>query len=104
MAAAKREFQEELGSPAPEGNYITLTPVRQKNGKLVMAWAVAGNLDCTRISSNTCRVEYPYKSGKWISIPEVDRAAWFALSAAKQKINPAQVALLEELAEKLRFA
>src|SRR5690349_6556631 len=71
LPAAKREFKEETGQQI-DGDFITLTPVKLKSGKLVMAWAVEANPDATSIQSNTIRIEWPYKSGKWITCPEVD--------------------------------
>jgi predicted NUDIX family NTP pyrophosphohydrolase len=97
-AAARREFEEELGSAAPAGQATDLGEVRQKSGKLVHAWALEGDLDVARIISNTCELEWPPRSGKLIEIPEVDRAEWFPLSVAREKINPAQVELLDRLA------
>lgn len=96
LAAARREFQEEAGQAA-DGEFIKLTPVRQKAGKLVHAWAVEGDIDPDKIVSNTYRQEWPYKSGKWQSFPEVDKAGWFNLEQAREKINEAQAAFLDEL-------
>jgi len=101
LSAAKREFKEETGHEV-EGNFIELQPVRQKAGKMVYAWAVETDIDASSIVSNTFRTEYPYKSGKWITVPEVDEAGWFTLPIAKEKMNPAQAKLLDELLEKLR--
>jgi len=101
LAAARREFTEETGQ-AIGGDFLALTAVQQKGGKLVFAWAVEAEVDATNIVSNTFRQEYPYKSGKWITIPEVDKAAWFSLEEARQKINAAQVAFLDELESKLK--
>jgi predicted NUDIX family NTP pyrophosphohydrolase len=99
LAAARREFAEELGSPAPDGDVRDLGEVRQKSGKLVRAWALEGDLDAGSIVSNEVDVEWPPRSGKTISIPEVDRAQWFRLADARQRINAAQVQLLARLAE-----
>lgn len=96
LEAAKREFKEETGSEV-RGSFIPLTPVKQKAGKLVYAWAVEGLIVAENITSNTYKVEWPYKSGKWQSYPEVDKAGWFTFKEAAEKINPAQIALLEEL-------
>jgi predicted NUDIX family NTP pyrophosphohydrolase len=98
LLAARREFEEELGTPPPTGEARDLGEIRQKSGKLVRAWAIEGDLDAERIVSNSCQVEWPPRSGRLIEIPEVDRAEWFTLKLARQKINPAQVALLERLA------
>ena len=97
LAAARREFAEELGSPAPEGDTESLGRVRQRSGKVVSAWALEGDLDAATIISNTCMVQWPPRSGRQIEIPEVDRAQWFDMTSAREKINPAQVELLERL-------
>jgi predicted NUDIX family NTP pyrophosphohydrolase len=99
LAAARREFAEELGMPAPEGPVEDLGEVRQKGGKLVHAWALAGDLDVSATASNTFELEWPPQSGKLIEVPEVDRAEWFPLERAREKINPAQAELLDRLAE-----
>jgi predicted NUDIX family NTP pyrophosphohydrolase len=104
FAAARREFEEELGMPLPDGLAEDLGEVRQKSGKLVRAWALAGDLDAERIVSNTCEVEWPPRSGRLIEIPEVDRAGWFSLEQAREKLNPAQVAFLERLREVVRVS
>ena len=98
VAAAKREFEEELGTPAPAGPLRDLGEVKQKSGKIVSAWAVAGDLDVTEITSNTVEVQWPPRSGKMLEIPEVDRAEWFGIDEAREKINPAQAELLDRLA------
>jgi predicted NUDIX family NTP pyrophosphohydrolase len=96
LAVAKREFEEELGFK-PSGDFTQLTPVRQKGGKVVHAWAFEGDCDPSRITSNTFTIEWPPKSGRQMEFPEVDRAEFFDLETAKRKINPGQVPLLEEL-------
>ena len=97
LAAARREFEEELGSPPPAGEAVDLGEVRQKSGKWVRAWALRGDLDTSSITSNTVPFEWPPRSGRWIEIPEVDRAEWFGLEEARAKINAAQAALLDRL-------
>lgn len=97
LAAAWREFEEELGTAPPEGEALELGEVRQKSGKLVRAWALAGDLDAGAVHSNTFELEWPPRSGRVLTVPEVDRAEWFTLERAVEKINPAQVALLERL-------
>lgn len=104
LAAAKREFEEELGTAAPDGPVKDLGEIKQKSGKIVSAWAVAGDLDVTEITSNTVEVQWPPRSGKMLEIPEVDRAEWFAIHEAREKINPAQAELLDRLAEILDIA
>src|SRR5947209_18928084 len=99
LMAARREFAEELGSPPPETDAVDLGEIRQKSGKLVHAWAIAGDLEVDTVQSNTCEIEWPPRSGRMIEIPEIDRAEWFGLEQAREKINPAQVTLLERLAE-----
>ena len=100
LAAAIREFSEETGHII-SGNFISLTPIIQKAGKQVDAWALEGDIDATNIRSNSFNIEWPPKSGNWKSYPEIDRAEWFDIKTAKEKINPAQVAFLEELIMKL---
>jgi predicted NUDIX family NTP pyrophosphohydrolase len=95
--AARREFAEELGIAAPEGEPLALGEIMQKAGKRVVAWALAGDLDTTAINSNTFTIEWPPRSGQFRAFPEVDRAEWFPLGVARDKINPAQVTLLERL-------
>ena len=96
LAAAKREFEEETGQ-AIDGEFISLGTIRQKNGKTVYAWAIEGDINHETIFSNTCEVEWPPRSGKKLTIPEIDRAAWFEVVEAKQKINPAQAELIDRL-------
>jgi predicted NUDIX family NTP pyrophosphohydrolase len=97
LAAARREFAEELGQPAPGGEPIDLGEVRQKSGKAIHAWALAGDLDVTEVHSNTFPLEWPPRSGRTQEFPEVDRAEWFSLAQARAKLNPAQVELLDRL-------
>jgi predicted NUDIX family NTP pyrophosphohydrolase len=101
LAAARREFQEEIGSAPPGGDTADLGEIRQKSGKLVRAWAVAGDLDASTAVSNTFEMEWPPRSVRRIEVPEVDRAEWFGLDEARERINPAQVALLDRLSELL---
>ncbi|HEY9000187.1 MAG TPA: NUDIX domain-containing protein [Mucilaginibacter sp.] len=99
LDAAKREFLEETGQSI-SGNFIELTPIQQKGGKTVYAWAVQGDIDHETIVSNTFEIEWPPRSGKKQMFPEIDRAAWFDLETVKVKINPAQVGLINELQSK----
>jgi predicted NUDIX family NTP pyrophosphohydrolase len=101
LDVARREFQEELGMPAPQGEVTALGTVRQAGGKIVEGWAVRGDLDATRSTSNTFEVEWPPRSGKMQQFPEVDRAAWFELDAARRKLLPAQRAFIDRLEELL---
>jgi predicted NUDIX family NTP pyrophosphohydrolase len=96
LAAAKREFEEETGFKA-EGEFLQLAPATQKSGKIVQAWALAGDCDPAKVKSNTFMLEWPPRSGRQQEFPEVDRAGWFGMSQARQKINPAQIRFLEEL-------
>jgi predicted NUDIX family NTP pyrophosphohydrolase len=97
LQAAIREFKEETSISLEGNNFIPLTGIKQKAGKLVQAWALEGDLDADAIISNSYRVEWPPRSGKWQSYPEVDKGGWFDIPTAKEKINLAQVALLDEL-------
>ena len=101
-ACALREFAEELGTPLPNRTLVDLGSVRQKSGKVVIAFAVAGDLDPATIVSNTFELEWPPRSGRTPEFPEIDRAEWFGLDAARAKLNPAQVAFLDRLEEQLR--
>lgn len=98
LDAAIREFREETGFQL-DGPFQPLSPIRQKGGKRVYAWAHAGDLDATAIVSNTFEIEWPRRSGRQQTFPEVDKAAWYSLAAARAVINPAQIAFLEELEE-----
>jgi predicted NUDIX family NTP pyrophosphohydrolase len=101
LAAAKREFFEET-SFRVEGQFRPLAPIVQKGGKQVTAFAVEGELDAVATKSNEFEIEWPPRSGRRISIPEVDRAAWFSLAEARTKINPAQVDFIDELEQLLK--
>jgi len=96
LNAAKREFEEETGIKI-SGEFIELNPVKQKSGKKVYAWAVEGNIDPGKIISNNFEIEWPPKSGKMKSFPEIDKAMWFNLSEASTKINSGQLPLIKEL-------
>ena len=97
MDVARREFQEELGIAPPDGGLCALGEVRQAAGKVVHAWAVAGDVDVSQITSNTFEIEWPPRSGKLQTFPEIDRAAWFDLDTARRKILPAQRAFIDRL-------
>jgi len=101
LSAARREFLEETGAQV-DGDFLPLTPVTQKNGKVVHAWAVEADLDPNQIKSNTFEMEWPPKSGKRREFPEVDKAAWFLPEEGMKKINPAQAGFIRELEEKLK--
>lgn len=95
-ATARREFAEELGT-TPTGPLTPLGRIRQRGGKYVEAFALEGDFDVDGLSSNSFEMEWPPRSGRHQSFPEVDRAAWFTLEAARQKINPGQQPLLDRL-------
>jgi predicted NUDIX family NTP pyrophosphohydrolase len=97
LTVARREFSEELGSLPPAEGYRPLGEVRQAGGKLVTAWAVEGDFDPARLKSNTFEIEWPPKSGKRASFPEVDRGQWFSLAEAKVKILAGQRSFLDRL-------
>lgn len=99
LAAARREFLEELGSPAPDDGAapIDLGEIRQKSGKRVRAFALRGDLDVSTVRSNTVEIEWPPRSGRTMQIPEVDRAEWFGMADARVRINGGQVPLLDRL-------
>jgi predicted NUDIX family NTP pyrophosphohydrolase len=101
LACALREFEEETGTALPKGRLADLGEVTQKSGKLVTAWAAEGDLDADAVRSNTFTMEWPPRSGRTAEFPEIDRAAWFALDAAREKLNPAQAEFLDRLQERL---
>lgn len=101
IEVARREFEEELGVAAPNGAASPLGEVRQAGGKIVHAWALPGDLDVTRTSSNTFELEWPPRSAKMQTFPEIDRAAWFGLDAARRKVLPAQRVFIDRLEEQL---
>jgi predicted NUDIX family NTP pyrophosphohydrolase len=100
-ACALREFEEETGSALPPGRLIELGEVRQKSGKLVTAWAAEGDLDADAVRSNNFTMEWPPRSGRTAEFPEIDRAGWFGVAAAREKLNPAQIDFLDRLLERL---
>ena len=97
LAAARREFAEELGVPPAAGEPIDLGEIRQRAGKVVRAFALEGDFDPDTLVSNTCEIEWPPRSGRTLEIPEVDRAGWFELAHAREKLIPAQVEFLDRL-------
>ena len=99
LAAARREFAEELGAPV-SGNFIELVPIRQASGKMVHAWAVESDFDPATLTSALFSLEWPPRSGRQQQFPEVDRAEWFSIDDAKRKINTAQIALLDQLSSR----
>ena len=101
LEAARRELGEETGFGV-SGPFEPLTPVRQRSGKRVQAWAVESDCDPAELRSNMFALEWPPRSGRRQEFPEVDRAAWFPIETAREKINPAQVALIDELVERLK--
>jgi predicted NUDIX family NTP pyrophosphohydrolase len=96
LAAARREFAEELGFDA-RGEFLPLGAVKQKGGKTVHAWAVEGDCDPSTCKSNTFKMRWPAKSETWVEFPEVDRVEFFTVEEARGKINAGQVELLERL-------
>ena len=100
LVAAQREFHEETGFIA-SGNFIELGSVRQKSGKIVMAWAFEGDCDPAELVSNTCEIEWPPRSGKRMEIPEVDRGKWYRFAEAHKYIREDQDKLLDTLVQQL---
>ena len=100
LAAAQREFQEETGFAVREP-FIALTSVQLRSGKIVHAWAFEGDCDPTALHSNTFSLEWPPRSGKVCEFPEVDRAGFFTVAEAKEKMSERQFPLVEELQRKL---
>lgn len=96
LEAAIRETEEETGIKA-QGKFIALTPLKQKSGKIIYAWALQGSFDILAIKSNTFEMEWPPKSGNKKLFPEIDKAAWFNVEEAKDKIIPGQIPFIREL-------
>jgi len=100
LAAARREFHEETGFDA-NGPFIELGAVKQKSGKVVLAWAFGGDYDPTELVSNTCEIEWPPRSNKRIMIPEVDKGAWFSIEDGGVHIREEQRPFLDRLQKQL---
>jgi len=98
LTAALREVREELGVSV-SGDFIPLTPLKQKNGKVIFAWALEHEIDPAAIRSNTVELIWPPGSASKKQFPEVDKAAWFDIDDARQKINPGQFGFIKELTE-----
>jgi predicted NUDIX family NTP pyrophosphohydrolase len=101
LAAAHREFTEEIGTAPPDGAPIPLGETVQSNGKVAVVWALAGDLDVTEIRCNLFEMEWPPRSGRLQSFPELDRAAWFDLQTARVKAFASQAAFFDRLREAL---
>jgi predicted NUDIX family NTP pyrophosphohydrolase len=99
IAAARREFEEELGLPVPPGELVPLGSERQSSGKVVTVWALAGDLDPAAVVPGTFEMEWPRGSGRLREFPEVDRAAWFDLTQARAKLVGGQRVFLDRVAE-----
>jgi predicted NUDIX family NTP pyrophosphohydrolase len=100
LDTARREFAEETGF-APGGEFVPLGTVRQSSGKLVSVWAVEGDCDPAQVKSNLCTIEWPPRSGRKIEIPEVDRAAWYSLDEARERILKSQAPVIDFLLQRL---
>jgi predicted NUDIX family NTP pyrophosphohydrolase len=100
LAAARREFAEETGS-TPEGEFQPLGELIQSGGKHVVAWAICGNFDPQTLTSNRFEMEWPPRSGRIRSFPEVDRAAWFTIAEARERLLRAQTTLIDRLLDRI---
>jgi predicted NUDIX family NTP pyrophosphohydrolase len=101
LVVALREFEEETGQPPPRADLVELGEVRQRGGKVVTAWAAPGDVDPATITSNTFTLEWPPRSGSRREFPEVDRAGWFDLATARDKLLATQAELVDRLREHL---
>jgi predicted NUDIX family NTP pyrophosphohydrolase len=101
FAAARREFEEEMGSAAPVAAYLELGSNRQPGGKLVTVWAAESDFDAAGAVSNTFEMEWPPRSGKLQSFPEIDRAGWFTMEVARAKLVRGQRPFIDRLQELL---
>ena len=102
LAVARREFEEELGSPPPEGSFIELGELVQPSRKVITAFAGQGDFDPAKLTSNHFKMEWPPESGRKQSFPEVDRAAWFMTAEAREKIQPGQAPFIDCLLQRLQ--
>lgn len=102
LATARREFLEEIGAD-PGAPDLELGTVKQRSGKTVMAWAIEGDFDPADLDSHILEIEFPWRSGRLIEIPEIDRVMWAKPQVAAKKLNPAQVEFVERLARELGF-
>ncbi len=102
--AAKREFEEEIGSPAPSREYIDLGEIKRSDGKTIKAWAVEGEIDESKVNSNTFEMEWPPRSGQKQEFPEIDKAHWFDLPGAAKKLQSVQVQFLKRLARHFKVS
>lgn len=100
-AAARREFEEETGAPAPDGEALALGEVRQRSGKRITAWAIDSDFDASRIDSNTFSIEWPRGSGEQREFPEIDRVEWVDCATARRKLVRGQHELVETLRRRL---
>ena len=103
IAVARREFEEETGFQI-DGELTPLADIKQPSGKIISAWAAAGDFSAANIRSNLFSIEWPPKSGKTQEFPEVDRAEWFGIEEARMRITKGQVGFLEQIAEKLNYS
>lgn len=101
-AAARREFTEELGTPPPDGPVVELGQVTLAGGKVVTGFAIEGDLDTATVASNTFEMQWPPRSGRMQTFPEIDRAQWVDPVTARVKLNPAQAAFVDRLLDSLR--
>src|SRR3989344_9663630 len=101
LEVAKRELKEETGILI-EGNFVDLGEIKQKSGKIVKAWAIEGDWSGLLLCQSFVEIEWPYKSNKFIKIPEVDKAGFFSIEDTKRKINPAQKEFIDRLEDKLK--
>jgi predicted NUDIX family NTP pyrophosphohydrolase len=104
LLVARREFAEELGKPVPPGRLLDLGELRQPNGKRIVVWALDADLDVSEVVSNSFDMEWPPKSGRMQSFPEVDRARWFPVNHARSKLSKGQVPFLDRLLDQLGLA
>src|ERR1700724_1200264 len=102
LRAARREFAEETGLHPPAGDPVDLGVIRQPSGKLIQTWAIDADIDVSEIRSNTFELEWPRGSGRMQAFPEVDRADWFDIGEAREKLVKGQVAFLDALVARLQ--
>lgn len=103
LTAAKREFEEEIGQPVPSREFLYLGEINRQDGKNIKVWATEGDIDLAKVKSNTFEMEWPPKSGRVQKFPEIDKAEWFSLEEACQRLNTEQDEFIRRLAAELKI-
>jgi predicted NUDIX family NTP pyrophosphohydrolase len=101
LAAARREFEEEMGAPPPNGPFEALGEVKQPGGKVISVWCLRGDFDTGSLRSNTFTLEWPPRSGRMQEFPEIDRAEWLSIESARRRLVRGQIPFLDALLQRV---